>query len=59
MSWQQDGEQQVQFQYGAATIQDEIRLSPHFDGKHTMFEAKLGIKKCRKPFQRIALLNLK
>ena len=59
MSWQQDGEQQVQFQYGAATIQDEIRLSPHFDGKHTRLEAKLGFKKCRKPFHRIALLNLK
>ena len=44
MSWQQDGEQQVQFQYGAATIQDEIRLSPHFDGRHTRLEAKFGIK---------------
>ena len=45
MSWQQDGEQQVQFQYGAATIQDEICLSPHFDGRHTRLEAKLGINK--------------
>ena len=52
MSWQQDGEQQVQFQYGAATIQDEICLSPHFDGRHTRLEAKLGIKKMQEAFSK-------